>query len=188
MASSDSEKPRSHRGLLDAGLRLFLRHGLRKTTMEAIAAEAQVAKATAYAWYPNKTAVFAAVVEDVIDRLVDDAIAAAALEQGPQAAIERSMETKFGRLFELVHTSKEGAELLAASNQLTADVVQRGHARYVAHLAKLLMACELPVRRPATELAELLDSAAEGVIARARDRADAERRVRLLVDRFVTRA
>jgi AcrR family transcriptional regulator len=187
MKPTESEKPRGHRGLLDAGLRLFLRHGLRKTSMEAIAAEAQVAKATAYAWYPNKTAVFAAVVEDVIDSMVDEAIAAGARERGPQAAIEQSMMTKFGRLYELVHTSAEGAELLVASNQLTADVVQRGHARYVAHLAKLLVACELPDRRMASELAEILDSAAEGVIARAKDRSEAEHRVSLLVDRFVSR-
>ncbi|MCU0701317.1 MAG: TetR family transcriptional regulator, partial [Myxococcaceae bacterium] len=103
--------------------------------MEAIAAEAQVAKATAYARYPNKMAVFAAVVEDVVEQLVDDAIAVAAREQGPAAAIERSMETKFGRLYELVHASEAGAELLAASNTLTAEILERAHARYVAHLA-----------------------------------------------------
>ncbi|MDX2010853.1 MAG: TetR/AcrR family transcriptional regulator [Myxococcaceae bacterium] len=187
MSSAVSEEPRSHRGLLDAGLKLFLRHGLRKTSMEAIAAEAQVAKATAYARYPNKTAVFAAVVEDVLTRLVDDAMAAAAAEQGPAAAIERSMETKFGRLYDLVHTSEAGAELLAASNELTAEIVARAHARYVTHLAKLLVASGLPDRRVAPALAEVLDSAAEGVIARAPDRAEAERRIRLLVDRFVTR-
>ncbi|MBL8939580.1 MAG: helix-turn-helix transcriptional regulator, partial [Archangium sp.] len=40
-----SRKDRVHQGLLDAGLTLFLRYGLRKTSMEAVAQEAQVSKA-----------------------------------------------------------------------------------------------------------------------------------------------
>ncbi len=185
MSDALSRKDRVHRGLLDAGLRLFLRYGLRKTSMEAIADEAQVAKATAYAYFPNKNAVFTAVVEDVIATMVSEAEAAAALEVVPLAAIARSMSTKFVKLYELVHTSSEGAELLAASNQLSAEAVKRGHEIYVAHLAKLLIAAEVVERRKATELAEVLDAAAEGVVARAVSRDDAERRVAVLVDRLV---
>ncbi|MDP1920427.1 MAG: helix-turn-helix domain-containing protein [Myxococcales bacterium] len=185
MTDALSRKDRVHRGLLDAGLRLFLRYGLRKTSMEAIADETQVAKATAYAYFPNKNAVFTAVVEDVISTMVAEAEAAAGLEVAPLAAIARSMSTKFVKLFELVHTSSEGAELLAASNQLSAEAVKRGHDAYVAHLAKLLVAAEVVERRKATELAEVLDSAAEGVVARATSREDAERRIAVLVDRLV---
>lgn len=181
MSDDVSRKDRVHQGLLDAGLALFLRYGLRKTSMEAVAQEAQVSKATAYAYFPNKTAVFAAVVEQVIDRMVREAVEAASKEPTPVAALERSMITKFVRLYELVHQSTEGAELLQASNVLTAEVVKKGHEKYVAHLSKLLVACEVVERRRASELAEVLDAAAEGVVARATSKEDAEKKIVLLV-------
>ena len=57
--------------------------------------------------------------------MVAEAEAAAGLEVAPLAAIARSMSTKFVKLFELVHTSSEGAELLAASNQLEVREARR---------------------------------------------------------------
>ena len=49
-------------GILDAAQALVLKHGLRGTSMEAIARQAGVAKPTLYASYPDKPAVFAALL------------------------------------------------------------------------------------------------------------------------------
>ena len=55
--------------MVDAGQALFLRDGLRGATMEGIAREAGVAKATLYSYFPDKEAVFAAVVNRMIAEL-----------------------------------------------------------------------------------------------------------------------
>jgi AcrR family transcriptional regulator len=53
-------------GILDAAQALILKHGLRGTSMEAIARTAAIAKPTLYAYFPDKSAVFAA----LLDRLI----------------------------------------------------------------------------------------------------------------------
>lgn len=52
--------------ILDAAQQLILKHGLRGTSMEAIARQAGIAKPTLYAYFPDKAAVFAALVERLI--------------------------------------------------------------------------------------------------------------------------
>jgi AcrR family transcriptional regulator len=52
--------------VLDAARFLALRHGLKAITMEAIAREARIAKPTLYSYFPDKAAVFTAVMEALI--------------------------------------------------------------------------------------------------------------------------
>lgn len=153
--------------------------------MEAIAQEAQLAKATAYAAFPNKQAVFVAVVEDVITALHRAADEAAATAPTPLRAIEEAVLAKFLQLHALVHTSPESAELLAASNQLSAEVVQRGHQAWIDSLTERLVQAGLGDRRSARPLAEVIDGAAEGVIARASSADEAHRRMQLLLSRLL---
>ncbi|WP_240231021.1 TetR/AcrR family transcriptional regulator [Devosia lacusdianchii] len=58
------------RRILDAALFLVLRHGLRGTTMEAIAREAGIAKPTLYAQFSDKDAIFAGIVDTMMDDLL----------------------------------------------------------------------------------------------------------------------
>ncbi|MEO7223450.1 MAG: helix-turn-helix domain-containing protein [Devosia sp.] len=62
MAPSEARRE----GILDAAQMLILKHGLRGTSMEAIAKEAGIAKPTLYAYFPDKPAVFAALLERLI--------------------------------------------------------------------------------------------------------------------------
>ena len=57
--------------VLTAARGLFLRHGLRATTMEAIAREAGVAKPTLYAHFPDKDAVFLAILSQLLAEKAD---------------------------------------------------------------------------------------------------------------------
>src|SRR5262249_37727927 len=58
------QSKRKRRQVLEAAGRLFLRHGFGATTMDAIAREAGVSKATVYAHAKNKQELFAAIVND----------------------------------------------------------------------------------------------------------------------------
>src|SRR6187200_1624097 len=53
--------------IVDAARHLILRHGLRATTMEAIAREAKIAKPTLYGYFADKEAVFAAIIQALVD-------------------------------------------------------------------------------------------------------------------------
>jgi AcrR family transcriptional regulator len=68
----DERSGEKRRRILDAARFLVLRNGLRGTTMEAIAREARIAKPTLYAQFPDKDAIFAGIV----DTLMDDLLAA----------------------------------------------------------------------------------------------------------------
>jgi TetR/AcrR family transcriptional regulator, mexJK operon transcriptional repressor len=75
--AADGPPPRRRRGrpsgssgreLLSIARQHFLAHGFRRTTTDAIAAQAKVSKQTLYAQYPSKDALFAAVVRDWVDQ------------------------------------------------------------------------------------------------------------------------
>lgn len=55
------------RRIVTAAAGLFAKSGLRGTAMEAIAAQAQIAKPTLYAYFPDKDAIFEAVSARVIE-------------------------------------------------------------------------------------------------------------------------
>ena len=62
--------------VLDAALSLFVRHGYRGTSMDMIAEGAGVTKPVVYDCFPNKEALFDALLEREQKRLIDNAMAA----------------------------------------------------------------------------------------------------------------
>lgn len=67
---ADDRVVEKRRRIVDAARFLVLRNGLRGTTMEAIAREAGIAKPTLYAQFPDKDAVFAGIVDTMMDDLL----------------------------------------------------------------------------------------------------------------------
>jgi TetR/AcrR family transcriptional repressor of mexJK operon len=69
-AKKKAKDPRSKRDrVVDAAAKLFVSNGFGPTGMDAIAAEADVSKATLYSYYRDKASLFA----DVMHRLCDEA-------------------------------------------------------------------------------------------------------------------
>jgi AcrR family transcriptional regulator len=152
--------------------------------MEAIAQEAGVAKATAYAYFDNKEAVFGAVCAEIAKGLEEAADAAAREAKTPELAVRASLLAKFTRLYEAVHASPHAKELVEASQ--VEDEVDRARARYLRRMQKSLKNCRA-VGGPgaAREIAETLEAAAEGITARARDARDLRAKLTLLVTRVL---
>ncbi len=59
---------RKRRQVVEAAARLFMAQGYGATSMDAVAREAGVSKATVYAYFPGKDALFAAIVGEACER------------------------------------------------------------------------------------------------------------------------
>ncbi|GAB5427258.1 MAG: hypothetical protein Devi2KO_07170 [Devosia indica] len=117
--------------ILAAARELFLRQGLRATTMEAIAKSAGMAKPTLYAEYSDKDAVFLAILE----QLVADKLESFETElDRPGPLLERiggALAAEFGviasalagspHVEELFSAHRQGASLFAASERIVRD-------------------------------------------------------------------
>jgi TetR/AcrR family transcriptional repressor of mexJK operon len=81
-----SAKPRA---ILDAAATLFLAHGYAAVSMDAVARGAGVSKATLYAHFAGKDALFAAMVGERCDRMAAEASALAGHGDDPEASLRR---------------------------------------------------------------------------------------------------
>lgn len=107
------------RRILDAARLLFVRDGLRATTMEAIAREAGVAKPTLYGYFSDKEAVFTGLLDDLTEALT---AGFAAGMNGPGGVAERigaAMAGKYGAIARVVETSPFADELYGTHSRVS---------------------------------------------------------------------
>lgn len=145
--------------ILEAARMLFLRNGLRATTMEAIARQARIAKPTLYAHFPEKHAIFTA----LLAQLVADkhaAFEAALTEDGTVAErLGRALVAMFSTITEALAGSVHAEELFAAHHE-GATLFAQSNRRIVDRIAAVL--AEAGAREP-RRLAALLLASAKGV-------------------------
>src|SRR3712207_4210433 len=88
--SPDEARSPKPRAILGAAGELFLAQGFAAVSMDAVARQAGVSKATLYAHFPSKDALFAAMVAERCDRMAAEAAALAGhAGDGPEAALRR---------------------------------------------------------------------------------------------------
>ncbi len=111
--------------IVAAAATLFSRYGFKRTSVDLLAKEAEVAKPTVYAYFADKEAVFRAVVEHVCDELVL-AAESESRRVGPiDDRIVSMLSAKLTRYFELVEASPHAAELVGSHGLYGADIVER---------------------------------------------------------------
>lgn len=98
--------------ILDAAESLFAKVGLRSATMEAIAAASSISKATLYAYFPDKMAVFAAVASRLASDMQSGVISALQEEGSLVERISNALMAKHGRAFDAAIGSPHRLELL----------------------------------------------------------------------------
>jgi AcrR family transcriptional regulator len=111
---------RTRQGLLAGAARAFAEHGLRRSTMQSVAAAAGVAKATLYNHFRTKDEVAAALLAAELDRLgmqaaeqpADAALAMLSDELGAHPVLRRLADTEPDLLAGLLGTAR-WAELVA---------------------------------------------------------------------------
>lgn len=156
--------------VLDAALRMFVKHGYAGTSMDAIATTAGVTKPVVYECYPSKEELFSALLEREEQRLLS-AVRAALPETVRVDGVRDLLESAFTALFgaaagapdswRVVFGSEHGAEPAVARR------VRRGRAAVVSQVQLLvepvLAETKVPdAARRAPLYAELLASMGEG--------------------------
>jgi len=118
---------------------LFLEHGFMETSMDAIARRAAVSKATLYAYFPTKEALFASLIEAQCDA-VDEGFVMPDLALGLRNAL-RAFAMRYVAVF-MDGSAAAFFRVIAAENgrfpQLCALFVKRGPQKAVARCAELL--------------------------------------------------
>lgn len=163
---TDSLDPR-RAAILGAAFDTFCQYGFRRTTMEDIARAALQSRAALYLHYPNKQAIYRALVQHYFD--VTEARMRAALVPGldPVQALEGAIAAKAGPEVAAMLASQHGDELLNANEVAAADVVRAGELRIVAVLADWLAAegraGRIRLDEPAQATAQMLVGALAGL-------------------------
>jgi AcrR family transcriptional regulator len=110
--------------VVEEATRLFSLYGFRRTSVDEIAAAAQLAKPTLYVYFPDKDAILGAVVEHVLGCILASARAAADAPGPIEARLSAVLSAKFTYLFGLVDRSPHASELLGSGNRVGAASVE----------------------------------------------------------------
>jgi AcrR family transcriptional regulator len=140
------ERHRRETDILTAALGVFLRSGYGASTVDELAAAAQVTKRTLYAYYGDKAGLFAAMVRDLAAAVSLDA-----------ASDRDTLETLAARIVARVHSDELVGlhQLVIAEStrfpELAVILHSSGDARHIARLAEHLRAERGPAAEPLAE-------------------------------------
>ena len=164
----DAESRRAE--ILDAALQMFGQYGYRRTSMDDVAREADIAKGTIYLSFTSKEEVFQALGERLSQRMLAGAEAASRRPGTTADKLAAMHAAWFGTYADTISRSPHAAELLDAKHRLSADLVANAASRYKRLvrdvLAEAAAAGELdlePAGLTAGTAAQLLIASARGL-------------------------
>jgi TetR/AcrR family transcriptional regulator, mexJK operon transcriptional repressor len=99
--------PAKRAAIAGAALKLFVRDGYERTSVDAIAAEAGVSKRTVYSHYADKERLFLAVVEDTYDSLMEQVTTMADVQFGQAPDLRQGLLGFIGTVAHTMHSSPE---------------------------------------------------------------------------------
>jgi AcrR family transcriptional regulator len=168
--------------IIDAAAALFLKHGLRGTSMEAIARQARIAKPTLYAYFPDKDAVFRALVGRLIVQWRETFLDGLRSEGDVVARIGAALTNKNKAAMRLLAGSPHADELYDEHDRNAGPQFALFEAEIAAAVEHELMLAG--AARPRL-IAQILLAAALGLLRSARSPAELGPAIRLLTERLV---
>lgn len=180
-ASTDRTKAKRRR-IVDAALFLVLRDGFRGTTMQAIASQAGIAKPTLYAQFPDKDAVYAGIVDAVLDEV---ATVANAGMNGPGTVAERigaALAGQYEVIGRLLAGSPHASELMSEHKRAGLNLSE-WDVQYKARITQTLAGAG--VANP-DAIARMATHAAFGIAFKSQDPVQTGADIRLMCNRLIT--
>jgi AcrR family transcriptional regulator len=141
MAGGTKRLPRAVREqqMLDAAVQMFSVNGYHETSMDAIAAEAEISKPMLYLYHGSKEELFGACLNRELSRFIDAVRADIDLEQSPKELLRSTI-----RLFmDYIDTNRASWIVLyqqATSSQMYSQTVRDGRERIIDMVGRLLSA------------------------------------------------
>ena len=171
--------------ILEAAQKLFSQYGYRRTSIDDIAREAEIAKGTVYLSFKSKEEIFRALCESLSARVQAEAARASMMEAPIEERLAAILEAKYGFYFELVKSSPHAAELMDSKNRLSEDIFTPADRKYAKTLRDTIEAAarrgEIDPGRASLDaagVADLLLASATGIEKTANAPATFHRRLR----------
>ena len=123
--------------MLDAAVQIFSVNGYHETSMDAIAAEAQISKPMLYLYYGSKEELFGACLSRELSRFVDAVRADINFTQSPKELL-RNAVLSFLHYIDVNRASWMVLYTQATSSQAFAHTVREGRERIIDLVARLL--------------------------------------------------
>ncbi|MBU0724027.1 MAG: TetR/AcrR family transcriptional regulator [Alphaproteobacteria bacterium] len=126
----------------DAARRLFARYGYKRTSMDDIAREAGVAKATLYLHFKGKEDVFRTVLLRTRDLMLQRCDAAQDGDTSFRARLEAMLNAYYGTWLELFGDAEHWGELYLVKTQIALEDANETEAMYVERFCGFLEAAD----------------------------------------------
>jgi AcrR family transcriptional regulator len=169
MAGGTKRLPRAVREqqMLDAAVQMFSVNGYHDTSMDAIAAKAEISKPMLYLYYGSKEELFGACLDRELTRFIDGVREDIDLEQSPKDLLRNTI-VAFMRYIDANRASWIVMYAQATNSQAFAHTVREARERIIALVARIL---EAGTRNPEPEtdfemMAVALVGAGEAVATR----------------------
>ena len=172
--------------MLDAAVQMFSANGYHETSMDAIAAQAQISKPMLYLYYGSKEELFGACLNRELGRFIDTVRADIDLKQSPHELLRNTILSVL-RFIDANRASWIVLYTQATSSQAFAHTVREGRERIIDLVARLL---EAGTRNPEPDsdfhmMAVALVGAGEAVATRvSAGDADVDEAAELLINLF----
>lgn len=139
MAGGTKRLPRAVREqqMLDAAVQMFSRNGYHETSMDAIAAEAEISKPMLYLYYGSKEELFGTCLDRELSRFIEAVRADIDLKQSPKDLLRNAVRS-FLNYIDANRASWIVLYTQATSSQTFAHTVREGRERIIDLVARLL--------------------------------------------------
>ncbi|MDA4847456.1 TetR/AcrR family transcriptional regulator [Hoeflea poritis] len=124
--------------IIDAAVRLFLRFGVKRTSMNDIAEEAGLSRQTLYKAFANKGAVLQATIRSLADKVVLDIEAGLEKAEGLGARLDLIFKHIVIVHYDFLHSSPNAEDIIAGVNASSQEELEAAARRNIALIERVL--------------------------------------------------
>jgi AcrR family transcriptional regulator len=144
--------------ICDAAARMFMRYGVKRTSMNDIAAEAGVARQTLYNAFSNKDAVLVATIRLFMDRALEETAQGVARTGDLRERLGVVFEHLARRPFAMLRASPNTEDVIEGVGAESRQTIAEGYDRFRDVLASVLAPFEAKVRASGLTTGQLADA------------------------------
>lgn len=143
--------------IIDAAIRLFLRYGVKRTSMNDIAAEAGLSRQTLYKAFANKDAVLQGTIRLLADKVVADIESGLSRAENLGARLDVVFKHIALEHYDLMHSSPNAEDIVAGFNASSQDELEAGAKRNIEIICRILEPFEAEIETNGLTVPQLAD-------------------------------